>query len=167
MSATAAAREQVKPRRISGTGRPRLRMILPARSSQAGPGTWTTFWKEFHVSGEANDRCYVPESAIAEVNQHWSLFAERLPERAQVLDLGCGAGIVGVKLLARRPDLHVTGIDWALVPSPAVANLMILPNVDMAALPLESASVDAAVSLFGIEYGDIAATPAELASTLR
>lgn len=166
MSGTAsAARPQAQ---FDKLGYPlHLRPVQPVRPGQAGPGTWTTFWRDFHGPGQANDRCYVPESATALISMHWSEFAARLPDRAHVLDIGCGAGIVGVELLARRPDLHVTGIDWALVSAPATPNLTILPNVDMAALPMNDATLDAAVSLFGIEYGDIAATAAELARVLR
>ncbi len=137
------------------------------RSGGAGPGTWSTFWHEFAASGAPAERCHIPGEGRHAADAHWTRFAERLPQGAQVLDVGCGAGTIGRTLLCRRGDLAVTGIDWAEVPAAHVANLKLLAGVRMEALPFGDARFDAAVSLFGIEYGDIDETARELGRVLR
>ena len=42
-----------------------------------------------------------------------ALFCDLLPQGGQVLDAACGPGNITKFLLARRPDLHVLGIDLA------------------------------------------------------
>jgi SAM-dependent methyltransferase len=41
-------------------------------------------------------------------------FAEMIPPDAKVLDVGCGDGLIGSLVRARRPDVEVTGIDIAV-----------------------------------------------------
>ncbi len=137
------------------------------RSGVAGPGTWSTFWHEFAAEGAPAERCHIPGEGRQAADAHWARFAERLPHGARVLDGGCGAGTIGRTLLGRRGDLAVTGVDWAELPGADVANLILMPSVRMEALPFGDACFDAAVSLFGIEYGDIDETARELGRVLR
>lgn len=132
------------------------------RSRAAGPGTWSTFWQEFCGEDELHERCHVPGDGKPAVDRHWASFAGSLPHGAQVIDLGCGAGIVGRKLLDHRSDLQVAGVDWARVPAAGRANLTIHAPVRMESLPFDDCCFDAAVSLFGIEYGNIVETAREL-----
>lgn len=134
---------------------------------QAGPDHWSIFWREFGEGESLPDRCHVPADGQEAVDRHWSGLARSLPRGAQVIDLGCGAGVVGRTLLRTRPDLTVTGIDYAEVPVEPHPNLEIRPGLAMEALPINDSSFDAAVSLFGIEYGEIAATARELGRVLR
>jgi SAM-dependent methyltransferase len=46
-----------------------------------------------------------------------SQFAELIPVRHSVLDVGCGDGLIDEVLLERRPDLHVAGVDTLVRPS--------------------------------------------------
>ena len=133
----------------------------------AGPGLWSTFWQEFSPEDQPQERCYIPGDGRDAVDRHWANFADGLPDRAQVIDLACGAGVVGRTLLGRRSDLGVTGIDWANVPALPVANLTIHPGVSMEALPFADGCFDAAVSLFGVEYGNIAKIVRELERVLK
>jgi SAM-dependent methyltransferase len=135
--------------------------------SAEDPGLWSTFWQEFCLENVPHERCHIPGDGRYVVDQHWAHFANILPRGAQVIDLGCGAGIVGRTLLNRRSDLRVTGIDFANVPTPAVENLTILPGVRMETLPFEDRHFDAAISLFGIEYGNIDQTARELGRVLK
>jgi SAM-dependent methyltransferase len=137
------------------------------RSDATAAGLWSSFWKDVGPGNAPHERCYVPGDGRPVVDRHWAQFAEGLPRGAQIVDLACGAGIVGTTLLRRRGDLRITGIDCADVPRPSVANLTIHPWVSMEALPFDDASFDAAVSLFGIEYGDIERTAAEVARVLK
>jgi SAM-dependent methyltransferase len=136
-------------------------------SGTAGSKLWSAYWQEFCLENVPHERCYIPGDGRFAVDRHWAHFADALPRGAQVLDLGCGAGIVGRILLSRRNDLRVTGIDFAKVPTPAVDNLTILPQVSMEAIPFEDGCFDAAISLFGIEYGNIQKTAGELGRLLK
>lgn len=52
------------------------------------------------------------EEHMAAWREDYRRFAQCLPDRCrEVLDLGCGTGLELDELLARRPDLAVTGID--------------------------------------------------------
>jgi ubiquinone/menaquinone biosynthesis C-methylase UbiE len=124
---------------------------------------WSTFWREFGTG----DRCFVPGDGRGALDEQWALFAKRLPHGAQVIDLGCGAGIVGRTLLGHRPDLRISGVDCALVPARSQANLTIHTSVKMEALPFPDRSFDAATSQFGIEYGSIVDTARELGRVLK
>ncbi len=139
----------------------------PLQHDATGQGLWTTFWQDFALENEPQERCYVPGDGRVVVDHHWENFADCLPHAARIVDLGCGAGIVGSMLLSRRNDLRVAGVDWANVPIMNVANLTIYPRVSMEALPFGDASFDAAVSLFGIEYGNIEKTARELERVLK
>ena len=149
------------------------RAILPPITAARHPGgatgqaLWSTFWQEFNLQNVPHERCYIPGDGRPVVDRHWAHFADALPPGAHILDLACGAGIVGSTLLRRRADLRVTGVDWADVPMAPVPNLTIHPWVSMEALPFGDRSFDAAVSLFGIEYGTIDRTARELERVLK
>ena len=132
-----------------------------------GQALWSTFWQDLTTENVPHERCHIPGDGRPLVDRHWAQFADALPPGAHVLDLACGAGIVGATLLRRRDDLYVTGVDWANVPIAPVANLTIRPWVSMEDLPFADASFDAAVSLFGIEYGDIGKIAPELRRVLK
>lgn len=128
---------------------------------------WSAFWQEFCLENVPHERCHIPGPARAVVDRHWAHFAQSLGHGAQLIDLGCGAGILGRLLLGRRPDLRITGVDFADVPTPAVDNLTIHPWVSMEALPFDDECFDGAISLFGIEYGSIEKTARQLARVLK
>lgn len=69
------------------------------------------------------------------------------PRGASVLDLGCGVGGAALCLLARRPDLTVTGLEL---------------QPDLAVLAVENASLNGVVERFRVVTGD-AADPEALA----
>lgn len=76
---------------------------------------------------------------------------ERLPAQAQVLELGCGAGIPCTQLLAEQS--HVTGVDISAaqiaLAKRHVPNAALL-QADMMTLTFPSASFDAAVAFYSI-----------------
>lgn len=60
---------------------------------------------------EVYDRWISPAVVAAlQVDLHESLIA-RLPAGAQLLDVGCGGGQHAVKIVQKRPDLRVVGVD--------------------------------------------------------
>lgn len=135
--------------------------------ASADQALWTTFWQEFAAPNEKQERCYIPGDGQTVVDEHWARFARTLPIGARVLDLGCGAGILGRTLLKERKDLLVDGIDLAQVPQPMVRNLTIHRWTSMESLPFEVSSFEAAVSLYGIEYGELPKTAHELERVVR
>jgi len=133
----------------------------------SAPSLWTAFWREFCLENQPHERCPIPGDGRSAVDRHWVYFAEDLPLGAHVIDLGCGAGVVGRTLLSHRRDLKVTGVDFADVPALHMANLTIHPWVNMEALPFDDGCFDAAISLFGIEYSNIDQTARELTRVLK
>ena len=143
-------------------------LVLGGRSDKAaGQGLWSTFWQDSSSANQPHERCFVPGDGRQAVDRRWAAFADALPAGAQVIDLGCGAGVVGRSLIGHRSDVAVTGVDWADVPPTMTANLTIRRGVRMEDLPFDDNSFDAAVSLFGVEYGDMIRIAAELQRVLR
>ena len=132
-------------------------------SLSEGSRAWSFFWENQGVG----KTCLITSDLLGVLEREWAQFAAGLPERARVIDLGCGAGVVGLSLIGCRSDISVVGVDFAKVPSQSEPALTLLSSVRMEALPFEDGSFDAAVSQFGIEYGDTHQTAAELARVLK
>jgi SAM-dependent methyltransferase len=128
-----------------------------------GPDAWSLFWEEQGPNG----RCLIEGDVLDALDEQWAYFAPSLPPGATVIDLGCGAGTIGRNLIGHREDLQIIGVDSARVPVRSHPRLKILSPVGMEALPFDDHSFDAAVSQFGIEYGKIADTAAELERVLK
>ena len=125
---------------------------------------WTAFWDE-----QANrSRCLAnaPLDVRRVLHQHWIRFAASLTPSAQVLDIGCGAGVVGKTMLAARSDLQVTGVDLARATPSADRRLRLMFGTAMEDLPFESHRFDAAVSQFGFEYGSVTKAAKQIARVL-
>jgi SAM-dependent methyltransferase len=122
---------------------------------------WTAFWQEPLVG------CIRGAPDIAQaLRAHWSAFAASLAPAAHVLDIGCGAGAAAQAVTAVRRDVRITGIDLARVPAVADAQIELLPDTAMEALPFADGAFDAAISQFGYEYGQTERTAPELARVL-
>jgi SAM-dependent methyltransferase len=124
---------------------------------------WSAFWRD-PASGQQCVRG-APDITLV-MQRHWSQFAASLPPDARVLDLGCGAGAASGAVVAARPDLHLTGIDFATVPSSRNARITLLSDTPMEQLGFADASFDAVVSQFGYEYGRTHKTARQLARVL-
>jgi ubiquinone/menaquinone biosynthesis C-methylase UbiE len=80
-------------------------------------------------------------------------FAERLPEGARVLDLGCGAGMPSTHQLAQRFDVlgvDISGSQVELARRSVPAATFV--RADFSELQLEDASFDGAVALYAISH---------------
>jgi SAM-dependent methyltransferase len=140
-----------------------------ASRSSSGPvggdaWAWTAFWQEQNANGRCLANAHREVRSV--LDRHWTEFAASLPPASQVLDIGCGAGIVGKLLLSARNELHVTGVDLASVPPSRERRLRLISGVAMEGLPFEGQQFDAVVSQFGFEYGSIARTAPETARVL-
>jgi SAM-dependent methyltransferase len=125
---------------------------MDVHSSAGAAQAWSTFW----ASQGPGSRCLAdaPPEILNPLDSHWRRFATSIAPSAAVLDLGCGAGAVGRELLAGQSQLHVTGIDIAIVPASSDARIRLLPCTPMELLPFKDHSFAAAVSQFGYEYGN-------------
>jgi 2-polyprenyl-3-methyl-5-hydroxy-6-metoxy-1,4-benzoquinol methylase len=122
-------------------------MAEARRDRQTEFDAWTEFWAE-----PGQSICVARSPALTHtLSRHWSAAGHRLARRTRVLDLGCGAGVVGKYLLAARPDMHVTGIDAARVPPIRSANLSLLAETRMESLPIAARRFGAGVWQLGLE----------------
>jgi 8-oxo-dGTP pyrophosphatase MutT (NUDIX family)/SAM-dependent methyltransferase len=98
--------------------------------------------------------------------------ADLLPAGARVIDLGCGSGVPGTRLLTER-GLRVAGVDFSAVQLRRARRLVPaagLIQADLAELRLRPASVDAAVSFYALIHMPLADQPPllhRIASWLR
>jgi SAM-dependent methyltransferase len=124
---------------------------------------WSAFWRH-PASGM---QCVRGAPDITHAMQgHWSRFAAALPPGARVLDLACGAGAASGAVVAARPDLHVTGIDFATVPPSRNARVTLLSDMPMEHLTFADSSFDAVIGQFGYEYGRTHKTARQMARVL-
>lgn len=145
-------------------GRSDERVAPPPVTVNRAAWAWTAFWHEQGASSRCLANAHVDVRNLLE--DHWARFAASLAPSAHVLDIGCGAGIVGRILLGARRDLRVTGIDLAQVAPSSDRRLSIMSETAMEELPFEDRHFDAAVSQFGFEYGSVDRAAKEAARVL-
>src|SRR5260370_2351950 len=49
------------------------------------------------------------------------MLAEQIPQRASVLDIGCGDGTIGSLIAERRPDISIQGVEYLVRPECKIA----------------------------------------------
>lgn len=76
--------------------------------------------------------------------------AARLPEGAQVLDVGCGDGLIDSLIAAGRPDLSISGIDVLVRPETHIPVVLF----DGQRIPLEDRAVDVAMFIDVLHHTD-------------
>lgn len=123
---------------------------------------WSEFWAD-----RAQSHCVAGDAAIRQIlAAHWVSFAACLPPGATVLDLGCGAGVVGSWMLGARRDLRISGVDSARIRRQLHPRLDLRAETTMEALPFVDQRFGAVVSQFGFEYGQRSAAAHEIARIL-
>jgi len=120
---------------------------------------WTAFWQE---PGQSRCVAGAPETWRS-LTQHWNSFGQSLASGTRVLDLGCGAGALSRLILDARPDVNLTGIDFARVPLSMRSNLELLSETAMESTPFSDESFGAVVSQFGFEYSETTHAAREMA----
>jgi SAM-dependent methyltransferase len=124
---------------------------------------WSEFWAD-----AVQSHCVAGAPDIwRSLAAHWGPFAAGLPVGARVLDLGCGAGVVGSWMLKARPDLRISGIDSARIHRKLHPQLELLAETTMEELPFADQRFDAVVSQFGFEYSQRGAAAREIARVLK
>lgn len=115
---------------------------------------WTRYWAK---QGDPSTGCLpqLPSAVAADLLAIWESFFALLPPRANLLELGCGNGVLLVQARAFRPDLRLTGVDYAAtLPDPG-SGIVLHPDTRMEELPFGDRSFDAVTGQFAIEYGNI------------
>src|SRR4051812_13812191 len=124
---------------------------------------WSEFWAD-----SAQSHCVSGAPAICRpLAAHWNSFAASLPVGSRVLDLGCGAGVVGSWMLKARSDLRISGIDSARIQRKLHPQLELLAETAMEELPFTAQRFGAVVSQFGFEYSQRLPAAREIARVLR
>ena len=82
-------------------------------------------------------------------------FAELIPPRATVLDIGCGDGKLAASIQALRPDVEITGIDVLVRAGTAIP----VQPFDGLTIPMATNSVETAILIDVLHHTD---APAQL-----
>ena len=85
---------------------------MTARPQTSGPVSWPFSWiARLHHAFVFQRRARV----LAE------MLAEQIPERASVLDIGCGDGSIGSLIAQLRPDISIQGVEFLVRPECKIA----------------------------------------------
>lgn len=135
---------------------------------------WDSYWHDSRIQSTVAESSPEAEAALEVV---WREFYADLPNSAQILDLGCGNGAVG--LIGARVSqetgkgFKLFGVDSAAIdPMKYVPKEELLQQIEfkgqtpMEILPYQQGQFDAVTSQFGIEFADSRAI-AEVARVLK
>ncbi|MDX2221097.1 MAG: class I SAM-dependent methyltransferase, partial [Rhodospirillaceae bacterium] len=137
---------------------------------------WDTYWHDSRINSTVAESGPAVEAAL---DAHWRQFFDAMPDNAEVLDLACGNGAVALIAVQVARDagraFRVHAIDAAAIDPPKFvakyADLLrqidFKPRTMMEALPYPPHSMDAVVSQFGIEYGELNKVAAEIGRVLK
>lgn len=136
-------------------------------SGEADRTAWADYWASAGADGVRPACLPNAQNGIEPAQRRvWAAFAQTLPRRARVLDIGTGDGVVLATLSARR-DLELIGIDSAPTLPRAPRGIRLIANAGAEQMSFPDRHFDAVVSQFGYEYADTARSAAEVGRVLR
>jgi SAM-dependent methyltransferase len=139
------------------------------------PEDWTRYLQNYTLTSFGR---IFPDNYDGAIRQFWLQRAEAV-DVADIVDIGCGNGALCWILdeHLNRPELRarITGVDFAdidpfgvLQRDPqAYPGLRFISNTPAEQLPFPDASIDLAVSQYGIEYTDLSRSIPEVARVLK
>ncbi len=137
---------------------------------------WDTYWRDNRIYSAGPD---ADADVAAALERKWIDAAAALPDGARVLDLACGNGFVALTVAraAKNAGKAITldGIDAADIDprryltsdADLLGAIAFRGRTRMEQLPFEAGSFDAVFSNFGIEFGDLAKSTAEVGRVLK
>jgi len=122
---------------------------------------WTHYWSKAPATSRG---CLpdLPGVAADHLQEIWRQFFASLPLGARLLDLGTGGGAVLIEANALRPDLQLTGADYAAVLPELDKTITLHPGTRLEKLPFDDVSFEAVTSQFAIEYSRVSAAIQEV-----
>lgn len=137
---------------------PPMRNALTTHKAAA----WSQYWSKSSIAATAGCLPNLPAAVSDHLQQVWHSFFDSLPAGARLLDLGTGSGAVLIEAKARRPDLCLTGIDYAARLPELGDGITMLTETRMDQLPFGNNEFDAVTGQFAIEYSSIPAVLQEI-----
>ncbi len=124
---------------------------------------WSRYWS---TANPKSSGCLpeAPKAVEDRIQEIWSSFLSTLPQNARLLDIGTGGGAVLKSALISRPDLQLTGIDYAASLPDLGKQVTMIPKTKLEQLPFRDESFEVITSQFALEY---AALPKALAEIKR
>ncbi len=112
-------------------------------------------WSHYWATVQDGKGCLpgMPSAVASLLQERWHRFFAVLPQGARLLDLGTGNGVLLRWARACRPDLELTGVDFASPLSCPDSAITMLGGIRMENIPFADGSFFAVVSQFGLEYG--------------
>ena len=126
-------------------------MKVKNKDQQTERKAWSRYWTE-----APQDSVCIPgaPARVADLlRETWHRFFQDLQRNRLVVDLATGSGAVLALAHDCRPDLKLTGVDYASSLTSPEESITILPEVRLEELPFADQAVDVVTSQFGLEYG--------------
>jgi len=107
-----------------------------------------------------------PDSVAELLQRTWQDFFNSLPQEAELLDLGTGSGAVLRLAQILRPELRLTGVDYASSLPDLGNSVRMHSSVLLEDLPFGDSRFDVVTSQFALEYGVWPAAVEEMSRVL-
>ncbi len=138
--------------------------------SRLGADQWSAYWKAGSIT---TFQGIFTQNYDREVAEFWNGIFEGLPAGARLVDLACGNGALALLAAGYSRDsgldLKIDALDFAEIKTPndpaarkLLADIHFLSGRRLEDTQLDAGAYSLAISQFGIEYGERAATIAEL-----
>jgi ubiquinone/menaquinone biosynthesis C-methylase UbiE len=120
---------------------------------------WDQYWQEHDTSNSFACDYTENEGPYGVVNRFWLKCFEGITPSDVVMDFGCGNGALAKLYIDSRPEpecQHWHSVDLASVNVATLHPSFSFIQADMTALPFADSSVDVCLSMFGLEYANLA-----------
>ncbi|MCF8057563.1 MAG: class I SAM-dependent methyltransferase [Desulfocapsa sp.] len=127
---------------------------------------WTSYWSA-GVSSAGGCLPGLPGSVSDFFEKKWCFFFDHLPQGVRLLDMGTGSGAVLRLAMKHRPDLCLTGVDYAEHLPDLGPGFTLHPGTSMESLPFADDSFAGIIGQFSVEYGAVTRVAMEIRRVLQ